>query len=812
MLDEKIPEMEVEGLKPYTDEDGATVTQLPNGEVEVDLEPEEYEFSSYDIESGHFKNLVDEVELSKLNTIAQDVCNDVELDESSRDDWRSRISNGLSILGIKHKSGSDTEIAGMSTVDYPLISEAMVQFQARAQAEIFPSTGPVKTAVVGGSTKQKREQAQRIQDHMNYQLMFQDKAYFWNVDKMLFLLPFFGSTFKKSYYDAVKKMVVSRYVSPLDLIVPYLADSIDTADRYTHKITLSENELNQQVRAGVYADIDLAQQDDVRESREEFEDVADERQASVGDDDSSYTLYEQARYIKLDDDEYAKPYLITVTRETQQVLSLRRNWMEKDEEDEKTEEDFTRISWVTHYKFLPGIGFYGFGLIHLIGSLAESATGTLRSLLDAAAFANFQGGFASSDLKMKEKGDIKLAMGEWKQVNMDAEDLSKAFYTPPFREPSPAMAKIFEILVDAGRRFSSTTENQVGDASNNGPVGTTMALIEQGSKVFSGIHRRVHTAAGEEFQTIAKLNFIYLDEKMSYATKGKDQEISRKDYDGRIDVIPVSDPNIFSSTQRIVQAQSLLQLSDEHPGMYDDKRIHERFLAAMNIPQYEELFANNKPKRKDPVSENSGFISGSASKVFKDQGHDAHIKVHQQFLGMLDEQTLAQVQPLVMAHIQEHYAMKYRIMMELQLSQMAGKDIELPDYDNDDDEDNETLDPDQENEIAMMAAQMPPQPLMPQPPDPNQEEKKSDFALEQELKQAAFEAEEKRKAEAFAAEQERKDMEVEAADRRKLISHEGDEARKDETFIEEVKRKAEDHEVEKGLKDEKPKEKQDDKK
>ena len=810
MFDEKIPEMPDEGLLKDVDSDGVVVTELDDGTIEVDLDPSSPCSASFDIEQGHFKNMVDEIDKSELTIIAQGVCSDVEVDEGSREDWKSRISSGLSILGVKHKSGTDVTIEGMSTIDYPMISEAMVQFQARTLAEIFPSSGPVKTAVVGASNEDKREQAQRIQDHMNYQLMYQDKAYFWNVDKMLFLLPFFGSSFKKSYYDAVKKMVVSRYVSPLDLVVPYLADSIDTADRYTHKFTLSNVELDQQIRAGVYADLDLAQQDDVNEGRQEFEDVGDQRQITLGDDDSAYTLYEQARYIKLKDDEHQKPYLVTVNRETQQVLSIRKNWLEDDD-------DNVRIEWVTHYKFLPGLGFYGFGLPHLIGSLAEATTGTLRSMLDSAAFDNFQGGFCSSDLKMKEKGDMKLSMGEWKQVNMDSEDLQKAFYTPPFHPPSPAMAQVFGSLIDAGRRFSSTTENMVGDASNTGPVGTTMALIEQGSKVFSGIHRRVHVAAGQEFQIIAQLNHIYLDDSVEFSSCGKDQTISRKDYDGRIDVIPVSDPNIFSSTQRIAQSQALVRLDLENPGMFDKKIIMERFLASMNIPQYEELFADQGENRSDPVTENAGFITGQAAKAHKDQAHDAHIKIHEQLLGMVDQQTASQIQPIVMAHIQEHYALKYRLMMQLQLSQMAGIDIILP---SDEDEDFE-LDTNQENEIAIMAAQMQPQSLMPQPPSPEEQQEqqeqaevKSSFELDQAFKQQGFESEQQRKQVAFEAEQQRKDAELEMESSRKDFGHqsaeqlksrsfEGDEARKDESFIENVQRKSVDHEFEKGLKNDK---------
>lgn len=801
MLDEKISEMPQPGLDPDLLDDGIKVTEMQDGSVEVDMEPDVPEAeASFDIEEGHYKNLADGMDKTELGKIGQEVCNDVTVDETSREEWRGRLKNGLDVLGITHKRGADLEIAGMSTVTYPLISEAMVQFNAKAQAEIFPATGPVKTSIIGTSTKEKREQAQRIQDHMNFQVTVQDKAFFWNVDKMLFLLPFFGSTFKKTYYDVMKKMVVSRYISPLDLIVPYLADSIETADRYTHKITLSEVELEQMIRKGFYLDLGLPDQEDIRESRQDLEDIGDERGASVGDDDNSYTLYEQAKYCKLEDDEYIKPYLVTVNRETEEVLSIRRNWKEDDE-------DFNRIEWVTHYKFLPGLGFYGFGLMHLIGSLAEATTGTIRSMLDSAAFSNFQGGFVSSDIKIKEKGGLKLAMGEWKQVPSTSEDLQKAFYTPPFKRPSPAMAQVFQILVDAGRRFSSTTENQVGDASNNGPVGTTMALIEQGSKVFSGIHRRVHASAAAEFQIIADLNYLYLDDKYAFATEGKEMEISREDYDGRIDVVPVSDPNIFSSTQRIVQAQSLVQLQAENPDMLDKKVVLERFLAAMNIPQYQELFIDNEPKRQDPITENAGFLTGNPSKSFKDQAHDAHIQVHMQFMGSLDEETIKMVQPIVMSHVQEHYALKYTMQMEMQLSQVAGQTIALP---SPDDKEAQPLTPDQENEIAMMAAQMPPQPLMPQEPDPEQEEKQSEFQMDQEHKQISFQSEEERKQAAFQSEEQRKDAELsgssqrkdfesESQERRKSAQHEGDEVRKDEQFAEDVDRKASDHEFDKAL-------------
>jgi hypothetical protein len=371
--------------------------------------------------------------------------------------------------------------------------------------------------------------------------------------------------------------------------------------------------------------------------------------------DNVYTIYECHCDLSLEADEqrYGRssplPYIVTVELESRQILSIRRNWKEDDQRMEK------RL-WFTHYKYLPGMGFYGFGLLHLIGSVAEATSGTIRALLDSASFANMQGGYVSNDAKM-QPGDEHIAPGVYKEVNMSAEELNRAFYTPPFKDPSPALAKLFEVLLEAGKSFSSSTEVMTGDANNTGPVGTTIALIEQGSKPFSAIHRRLHMAAAEEFKLRAELNYEFLPDQYPYKVEDADSVVMRQDYDGRVDIIPISDPNIFSSTQRIAQGQALVELSDSHPQLYNAMECHERFLKAMRIPDYENVLQKEEQVREDPVMENMKIMQGQSANAFIDQDHEAHIQVHMNFINGLNEEALEQVGPIMQAHMAQHFSL-----------------------------------------------------------------------------------------------------------------------------------------------------------
>jgi hypothetical protein len=460
-------------------------------------------------------------------------------------------------------------------------------------------------------------------------------------------------------------------------------------------------------------------------------------------DDNVYTILECHcdMTFEFDQERYGRtsplPYIITVLRETREVLAIRRNWREDDPLCQK------RI-WFTHYKYLPGLGFYGFGLLHLIGSVAEATSGTIRAMLDAAAFANMQGGYVSNDAKF-QPGDEHITPGTYKEVNMSAEELARAFYTPNFKEPSAALGKLFEVLVDAGKSFSSSTEVLTGEARNTGPVGTTIALIEQGSKPFSAIHRRLHMAAAEEFKLRAELNYEFLPDQYPYKVEDADSVVLRDDYDGRVDVIPISDPNIFSSTQRIAQGQALVELADSHPQLYNQMEVHERFLKAIRIPDPDGVLQKQERVRMDPVTENMQMLQGQGANAFVDQDHDAHLQVHMNFLNGLNEEALALMGGIMQAHMAEHYAFKYYVEMQRQL----GGQLPQPGEFNAQNQ----LPPEVDMQLSQMAAMVPQIEIM--PPAEGEED---DFEREQARLDDAHMREMQRKDEAALADIERQDL------------------------------------------------------
>jgi len=704
----------------------------------VDFNPGMNRYSQDDSDE-HAANIMHDLSRQELADMANLICEWVDVDIESRKDWEQRMEQAMELLGLNDVPLEELAFDGASAVTYPLIGEAVVQFQARAIEEVFPSEGPVKTKIVGEMTREVEDQAERIKNHMNYQILDQDRSYFWQVDSMLFYLPLAGSAFKKTYYDSVSQMVVSRYIQSPDFIVPYIATDLASAPRYTHRMFKNTSEMKKLFESGFWEEIELPMStpystDSVDDREHENRDQADSRSAEMHADDSVYTVYECHCDMVLESDQerYERaaplPYIVTVEKATREVLSVRRNWKEDDPLMQK------RI-WFTHYKYLPGLGFYGFGLLHIIGSVAEATSGTIRALLDSAAFANMQGGYVSNDAKMKP-GDEHIDPGVYKEVNMSADELARAFYTPPFKDPSPALAKLFETLLDAGKAFSASTEVLTGEASNTGPVGTTIALIEQGSKPFSAIHRRLHMAAAEEFKLRAELNYEFLPDQYPYKVEAAESVVMRQDYDGRVDVIPISDPNIFSSTQRIAQGQALVELSDAHPQLYNQMAVHERFLRAIRVADYEELLQKQVPVRADPVTENMGMLQGQGANAFIDQDHDAHIDVHVNFINGLQPEAMEMIGPVMQAHMAEHFAYKYWVEMNRQLGgQMPEPGQFTPE---------QPMPPEIETQLAQMAAQVPVIQIM----DPED-------GMDPEDEQ--FESDERRKDESHAREMERMD-------------------------------------------------------
>lgn len=688
--------------------DGVRMTQIGDG-IEVDFEPG---VEAQNAVMEHGANLAEGMDEGLLSRIAAEVEEWVEADIKSREAWHSKLADGLELLGLTRPKQSLGAFKLTDKVNHPVIAEAAVQFQARAIAELVPSEGPAKAMIVGDRTQAREEQAERVAEYMNYRLMVTDKTYYRETDQMLFVLAKNGSQFKKVYRDDLLQQNVSRWVRGEDFIVPYGVTSLESAPRYTHQIQVSRNDMKKLQKSGFYRDVALStpsegpsRSDTVVRKQDEAQGQEDAGKLLL--DEQDHTDWECHCYYDLkgfeDKDDLGQntgiglPYVITVDKESRTTLSIRRNWKEADELKRK------RLCFV-HYSYLPGDGFYSYGSIHFIGGLGFAATGLLKAIILGVAFAGMQGGFKSKDTKLP--GNVELEFGKWIDTDMTAEELSKAFYTPPFKEPGEAGFKVLEFILGAAQRFSSTTESMVGDASNTGPVGTTVALIEQGSKVYTGIHRRLHQAAAEELQLLAELEEEHMPpEGYPYDVHGESRQVFREDFDGRVDVVPVSDPNIFSSTQRIAIAQTLVQRADMVPAMYDRRKVEKRFLEAMRVPDADDvLIDKSKIQRCDPVTENMLLTVGRPVKAVMDQDHDAHIALHMDMLHRLEAEKsplLEQIAPQAMAHVAEHYAYGMRVKA------MMAMGAPLPPV-NLDAEDGEPvtppLSPQIENQIAQRAA------------------------------------------------------------------------------------------------------------
>ena len=596
--------------------------------------------------------------------------------------------------------------------------------------ELFPSEGPVKTVVIGKSSVEREEQALRVQGFMNYQLTDIDEEYFDDTDKMTVYLPYAGSAFKKVFYDHTEKMAVSRLVTAEDLVVPYDATSLKSATRYTHKYSLTGNQINSRIQSGEFIHSSALDPSGkiiattVNEFDKSLEDSSDDREAFRAEDDVTYDLFElhvEHVFDEFDDpdgeDDFkvALPYAVTIEVESGEILAIRRLWREHDTDRRK------RVHFI-HYKFLPGLGFYGWGYLHIIGALGKAASGALRALLDGSATASLQGGFKSKESKVA--GEFIFTPGVWKDVDMTAEDLSKSFYTPPFKEPSPALFHTLELLVNGIQGFSSTTEAMTGTADNTGPVGTTLALIEQGSKVYSGIHKRMHKSARFEFKLLAELNHEHMDDEYPYDVSGGDRSVARSDFDGRVDILPISDPNIYSNVQRVAQAQAELELVGSAPELYDEeakRQAHLDMHRALRTPDPERLLPKKKTKRLDPVTENQVILTGGAVEAFPEQDHTSHIQAHQLFVqeaeGMgLDPQLMQAASLNMSAHLAQHHAHAYRLRIEQELG------TKLPDTDFKSIRDEEDVDIEMDNAVARAIAENISPPPPPQGAEPSPEE------------------------------------------------------------------------------------------
>lgn len=743
--------------------EGTMMRPLETGEWEIEFgegadEPEPTDTDRED----HYANLAEFIKEGDLNWIAQEVEDMVRVDSAAREKWFQRMARGLELVGVIDEKDAQPPFKGASTAVHPLIGEAIVQYQARALAELFPATGPAKATVLGTKTAQKEEAATRVADYLNYQSTYGDRSYFAESDKLLWIQASEGSIFRKVYHDPRLRRPARCIVRAQDMIVPYGATTLEDAPRYTHVIYYTQTEMKRLQALGFYRDVPLGIPDgrahgdarnDLADAKDDMEGVQEQADR---DEDNEHTVYEMMVEWDLpgfeDEENGPLPYLISVDKDSLRVLRIVRGWKEEDELRQRNVE-------VVHYPFIRGDGFYGYGFLHLIGGLGKAATGVLRNILDNAAWSALQGGFKAKD-GAKLPTTMQMEPGKWIEIDATAEELAKTFYTPPYKPVPEAMFRVLGLLTDLGQRYASTTDATVGDAKNTGPVGTTVALIEQGQKVATAVHKRSHEALGQELRILAYLNGRYLPEEgYPYEVPGESRQVFAADFDPEtIDVEPVSDPNIFSQQQRIAIAQGVLQLSDTAPDLYDRREAHKRMLEAMRVPDVEKVLPPPPDiPRRDPVSENAAAMLGGPLKVFMDQNHDAHIAVHMGQLQLLAAQqavSAEQFQKVIVPHIAEHEAqamrLKYMQMLGIQLPPLeaTGEDDQQPMPD---------LPPEVENEIAMRAAQAT-QALIQQLQQAQAQMQGQPAADQAQADAQSAEAESQRKDMEFKKEQERKDL------------------------------------------------------
>jgi hypothetical protein len=633
------------------------------GDPQLDAIPE--------IDTEFDANIAELIDQDTLDRKASTLIKAFESDKAARSEWEERYKNGLRTLdpdGGLEESEEERATRGLSTVVHPLIAEAATQFNARAIAEMYPAGGPVKTVIVGEPNEDTEEQARRVKDFMNYQITEQMPEYFPDLDQMLFQLPLVGQTFKKVWWDANLDRQCAKFVKAEDFVVAPESTDLFTSPRYTQVIRIPKNDYNRYVESGWYLPVKYSG-DGIDPSGDITSDIEGINQYSDDEQDEVMTLLEMHVYSAFegldginDTDEenlVMLPYVITIEYDSEKIVSVRRNWRQEDDRKE-------RRSWFVSYKFLPGVGFYGFGLYHMIGGLGKAATGALRALLDSAAFANMQGGF-----KLKGRvsgGEIDVNPGEFVDLDATVDDVNKAVMPLPFKEPSGTLFNLMGFIVESGQRFASTADMNVGDVNPNAPVGSTVALIEQGSKAFSAIHKRLHNSQGQEFRLLSQLNAEYLPESFEFAISGTTQTIFAADFNDRIDIIPVSDPNIFSTAQRIAQAQAILEMAKSAPQLHDLYTAYKRMYEAIRIPNIDEVLKEpDKAPRTDPIDENMSVMYGKPIRAFPEQDHEAHIAVHVQFMqdpSLAGNPGAKAMQPILIAHIAEHVALLYRQRME----------------------------------------------------------------------------------------------------------------------------------------------------
>ena len=685
----------------YAAPQGLEALQLPEieieiegmDELEIDLEPGEDSDEDFDA------NLAEFMDDSVLDSLGSELVSEVDKDLMDRKDWIRTYVEGLKLLGLKYEERTEPW-QGACGVFHPMLTESVVRFQSEAMMETFPAMGPVKTQIVGAIDLLAEESAARVRDDMNYQLTEVMVEYRPEHEKLLWSLPLAGSAFKKVYYDPNKGRQVAMFIPAEDIVVPYGASSLETAERVTHVMRKTPNELKKLMAAGFYSDVDLG------EPSHELDDIEKQKAEEMGltaTQDNRFRILEM--HVDLDLEGYedkdkkgeptgiALPYVVTIEKGTAKVLSVRRNWYEGDKLHLKRQH-------FVHYQYIPGFGFYGYGLIHLIGGYAKSSTMLIRQLVDAGTLSNLPGGLKSRGLRIKGD-DTPIAPGEFRDVDVPSGSIRDNILPLPYKEPSQVLFALFQNIVSEGRAFASSGDMNVSDMSANAPVGTTLALLERTLKVMSAVQARLHYAMKQEFKLLKVIIADYTPEEYAYEPEGAGRDIKKSDYDA-VDVIPVSDPNAATMAQKVVQYQAVLQLAQSAPQLYDLPLLHRQMIEILGVKNAAKLVpTEDDAVPVDPVQENQDLLTGKPVKAFIEQNHPAHIAVHQAAMQDPKIQQLMQMNPqaqaimaAAMAHMNEHIAFEYRKQVEMEMG------IPLPTKDQ-----NKEVSPELADRIAMMAAQ-----------------------------------------------------------------------------------------------------------
>ena len=712
------------------------VIEIEDPEAVFDTEEEEEE-------EDFAANLAEDVDEGALQTLASDLIEDYTNDLSSRKDWETTYADGLKLLGLKYEERTEPW-NGACGVFSPLLTEAVVRFQSESITESFPAAGPVKTNIIGKRTPEKDAAAVRVQEDMNYQLTEVMVEYRPEHEKMLWNLPICGSAFKKVYYDPYLQRQISMFVPAEDIVLTYGTSEIFSAERLTHRMRKTKNDILKLQNAGFYRDIDLS------DPTKDIDDIQTRKNEETGFSasfDERYMLLEMHVEIDLkgyeDVDEdgektgIALPYVVTILKDTSEILSIRRNWLENDPTKQKRQH-------FVHYQYIPGFGSYGFGLIHLIGGAAKSATSLIRQLVDAGTLSNLPGGLKTRGLRIKGD-DTPIAPGEFRDVDVASGTVRDNIMTLPYKEPSSTLLQLLNQIVDEARRFASTADMNVSDMSSQSPVGTTLALLERQLKIMSAVQARIHYSMKQELKLLGKIIRDYTDEDYSYDAEGEQgAQAKRSDY-AYTEIIPVSDPNAATMSQRVVQYQAAMQLSQQAPQIYNLPRLHRQMLEVLGIKNADKLVALPEDKKpEDPVTENMNVLKMQPIKAFAYQDHEAHMAVHQAF--MQDPKIMAtigqnpqaqQMMAALQAHLAEHAAFGYRAQIEMTLG------VSLPELD---DEDNAPISKEDEKNLAPLiaqaaqrtliqnqaqAAQQQAQQQAQQPPDPAMLKVQQDFQIQQ---------------------------------------------------------------------------------